>query len=274
MDNHTSENMNPPASTDARLDFPAEHGTSSNGVPPSGTSPDGPLDSYEQKQLQDLLNTLCEGMLDVSEAKHLRQLLQRSQEARGTYIQYLHMHASLAYSQTHAANANQPAALVEPRSSLMHRLDEWKSLGSSMLGKRPVVTTIAASLAAIVASVGALILLFSAGSGDTPTPFNRSRVQYVARVVRDVDCRWGEETVATVHGGLLSSKDQLNLLEGLAKVRFDCGAEVILRGPAKLRIDSGMSCFLDSGELSASVPEVAHGFTVHTPRHGIWRQRR
>jgi len=119
------------------------------------------------------------------------------------------------------------------------------------------------TVAALFFGVAAFLLFQSAE--NTLTPFKRTRVQYVARVVRDVDCRWGKETVAAVQGGLLHCRDELNLLEGMAKLRFDCGAEVILRGPAKLRIDSGMRCFLGSGELSAIVPEVAHGFTVDTP---------
>ncbi|NOY41216.1 MAG: FecR domain-containing protein [Planctomycetes bacterium] len=222
---------------------------------------DDPLDSYELKQLNDLLSTLCEGMLGEAEARHLGQLLQRSDEARSIYIQYLHMHASLVYSQTNPANV---ALSGKKQHSLVLRLKEWDIRDNGLMHLRPFVPKIAAGLAAAIVFVGAAIFLWS-GSSNTPTPFSRSRVQYVARVVQDVECRWGDETVATVQGGLLHCEDQLNLLEGLAKVRFDSGAEIILRGPASLRIDSGMSCFLNSGELTARVPEVAHGFTVDTP---------
>jgi len=48
---------------------------------------DAPLNSYEQSQLKYLLSSLCEGMLDEAEAKHLQELLRRSEESRSTYIQ-------------------------------------------------------------------------------------------------------------------------------------------------------------------------------------------
>ena len=221
------------------------------------------LDSYELSQLKYLLSSLCEGMLDEPEAKHLRELLNRSEEARGMYIQYLHMHASLAYTQSRPAQEtpNSQLAAIEPGSLFTARFEELKSWGSDVLAGAPRTM---ASVAALLLGVAALLFLFL-NTENTPSPFTRSRVQYVARVVRDVDCRWGKETVAAVQGGLLHCQDELDLLEGMAKLRFDCGAEVILRGPAKLRIDSGMRCFLTSGELSAIVPEVAQGFTVDTP---------
>ncbi len=221
------------------------------------------LDSYELSQLKYLLSSLCEGMLDEAEAKHLRELLNRSEEARGMYIEYLHMHASLAYTQSRPTQEtpNSQQATVEPRTLFTARFEEWKSWGGDVLAGAPRTV---ASVAALFLGVAALLFLFL-NAKNTPSPFTRSRVQYVARVVRDVDCRWGKETVAAVQGGLLHCQDELDLLEGMAKLRFDCGAEVILRGPAKLRIDSGMRCFLTSGELSAIVPEVAQGFTVDTP---------
>ena len=242
MDSRNSDNMNPGNMTE--------------------------LDSYELSQLKYLLSSLCEGMLDEAEAKHLQELLNRSEESRSLYIQYLHMHASLAYTQAEATGdhaRNSPLA-IEPQSLLATRLGEWKSWGSEVLGSSPrlVARVVVASVAALLFGIVALNFFFLQAN-NAATPFSRSRVQYVARVVRDVDCRWGEKTVAAVQGGLLHCQDELHLLEGMAKLRFDCGAEVILRGPAKLRIDSGMSCFLDSGELSAIVPEVAQGFTVDTP---------
>lgn len=237
---------------------------------------DAPLDSNELSQLKNLLSCLCEGMLEEADSKLLQELLRRSEQSRSIYIQYLHMHANLAHSQANVSEVHADGLVGgdflevrKPVSSLASRLKKWTLLSGDTVGRgfastRNLSPRVLLGLAALLFGVAAFSVFFFRGA-DALTPFSRSRVQYVARVVRDVDCRWGKETVAAVQGGLLQCQDELNLLEGLAKLRFDCGAEIILRGPAKLRIDSGMSCFLDSGELSAIVPEVAHGFTVDTP---------
>ncbi|QDS98613.1 FecR domain-containing protein [Adhaeretor mobilis] len=218
---------------------------------------ESPLDSPEKEQLNDLLSSLCDGMLNETDANKLHELLRRSKEARSTYIQYLHMHASVAYSQgpTAQVSSTKMGEGFESPPPVTLRSESWKS----WIGPR-----FAASVAAIVACIAAWVLFSSTGD-SVLTPFGRSRVHYVASIVQQDDCHWGDGTVASIQGGMLKSKDQLNLLEGLAKLRFDCGAEIIVRGPAKLRIDSGMDCFLSGGELSAVVPEVAQGFTVDTP---------
>jgi hypothetical protein len=44
----------------------------------------------------------------------------------------------------------------------------------------------------------------------------------------------------------------LHLIRGLAEIEFDCGARVILQGPAGLRLLSGRSARLLKGTLTAS----------------------
>ena len=56
---------------------------------------------------------------------------------------------------------------------------------------------------------------------------------------------------------------------GLAEIEFDCGARVILQGPAGLRLLSGRSARLLKGKLTARVPARARGFTVLTPHNKV-----
>src|SRR5262249_51976283 len=58
----------------------------------------------------------------------------------------------------------------------------------------------------------------------------------------------------------------LKLESGLAEVRFQCGARVVLDGPATLELLSGRSARLLRGKLSARVPEAAAGFEVLSPQ--------
>jgi hypothetical protein len=96
----------------------------------------------------------------------------------------------------------------------------------------------------------------------------------VARLAR-ADGRWtnapelaGPESggwAAVPSGSGLWTGQKLDLATGEAEVVFQTGAVVVLRGPAKLEIDSPNSVRLVIGYLSvrADTP-VARGFTVHT----------
>lgn len=55
----------------------------------------------------------------------------------------------------------------------------------------------------------------------------------------------------------------------LASLRFDCGAEVVLKGPAELEVLSPMRATLLRGTLTARVEEPAHGFRIDTPNSRV-----
>jgi Concanavalin A-like lectin/glucanases superfamily len=57
----------------------------------------------------------------------------------------------------------------------------------------------------------------------------------------------------------------LEMESGLAQLVFENGAEVVLRGPCRYRIDSAMLCKLSFGSISAEVPPRAAGFTIRGP---------
>src|SRR5208337_1522380 len=57
----------------------------------------------------------------------------------------------------------------------------------------------------------------------------------------------------------------LRLAEGVARIVFDNGAEVMLEAPADLELVSAQRCVLHGGRLVGRVPQQAIGFTVDTP---------
>jgi len=70
----------------------------------------------------------------------------------------------------------------------------------------------------------------------------------------------------------------LDLESGLVEVRYDCGASVLVEGPAVLEIDSASSARLVRGRLTARVEKPAGGqagdlparlFSVHTPQASV-----
>ncbi len=57
----------------------------------------------------------------------------------------------------------------------------------------------------------------------------------------------------------------LKLSSGMASLEFSSGARILLEGPAEISLISGMEVACRSGNLLATVPPPARGFSIHTP---------
>lgn len=60
-------------------------------------------------------------------------------------------------------------------------------------------------------------------------------------------------------------KEQLSLLSGIAELKFQNGAQIIIEGPCELRIIDGNTLDLASGKLWGYCPPTARGFEVLAP---------
>jgi ferric-dicitrate binding protein FerR (iron transport regulator) len=86
----------------------------------------------------------------------------------------------------------------------------------------------------------------------------------VAILTKAHQCKWGNSALPTLEGGPLKP-GTLELVEGMAKLKFNSGAEVIMEAPVSLEIVSAMECRVKKGTVVADVPPQAKGFTVQTP---------
>jgi len=110
----------------------------------------------------------------------------------------------------------------------------------------------------LAAAACVLLTLFSTRIFESdPAPVT------VATLVKASRCKWAGSTLPTAEGSRVTA-GTLELLEGLATLRFDSGAEVVLEAPASVEIIDPMNCRLISGTLVADVPHDAIGFTVDT----------
>lgn len=82
---------------------------------------------------------------------------------------------------------------------------------------------------------------------------------------RLADCVWGSETGPLRVGQDIAAHTTIEIKSGLAQLVFDSGAEVVLQGPCRVRIENSMLCRLFSGSVSAEVPHWAAGFTIRGP---------
>ena len=86
---------------------------------------------------------------------------------------------------------------------------------------------------------------------------------WVATLEKAQGCKWGNSALPTLEGSRLPA-GRLDLAEGLATLRFDSGATVILEAPVSLDVLSAMECRVERGTVVADVPPPAIGFTIHT----------
>ena len=130
--------------------------------------------------------------------------------------------------------------------------------------------------------LGALAVIWVAGPSERDPLGNMARegveddtVPEMTRKVRDSAvasleplgrCTWQGEPSSAGEGATsrIESGQTLRLLEGKARVSFDCGAVLTLSGPAVLRVDSDMNATLLDGQVSAVVSQEAIGFLLHT----------
>jgi ferric-dicitrate binding protein FerR (iron transport regulator) len=119
------------------------------------------------------------------------------------------------------------------------------------------------SLAALIISTAALLLWLAY------VYLNPRTANPIVGVLADVvDARW-QDTAVSIQPGQDLRAGVLNLEQGLAHIRFDGGASVILEGPARVELLSGKSMFLRQGRIVATVDRDAVGFVVDTPQGKI-----
>ena len=75
---------------------------------------------------------------------------------------------------------------------------------------------------------------------------------------------WESGDLPTAVGSRLE-QGTLRLAEGLATLKFDSGAEVVLEAPATLILLDAMNCELTRGTTVSDIPESAVGFRITTP---------
>lgn len=110
------------------------------------------------------------------------------------------------------------------------------------------------------AAVAAVVLVLA----ELGAMWTRNPDEPLARITETQGARWESSALPTATGSNLSA-GRLQLVEGLARLRFARGADVTLEGPAELELIGAQVCRLHRGSLVAHVPEQARGFSVLTP---------
>jgi ferric-dicitrate binding protein FerR (iron transport regulator) len=214
------------------------------------------LSPDQQTELRRLLSLLSDGTLTPSDAQQLNDLLHGNPEACEVYLDHLTLEAHLrselggpALTQETLPSFVRSAARTAKRVNLFHRL-------------RRFAPRIVGLAAAVLFGVGLSFLWLP--SKPEPSEANpRPGLDCVATLLFADNCQWGGQERFTE--GQRLPIGGLQLERGLAVLRFDGGAAVILEGPAELGVETRGSARLTAGRLTVRAPDEAAGFTVHTP---------
>jgi hypothetical protein len=223
-----------------------------------------------------LIDAALEGLETPEQGARLESLLLEHKMVRRLYVRYLHQECALA---SHAVTLINPLQIEEQvqDSSLEQPLtmhDAWvfqaikdqpeqRALPIAVEPKprdhrRTFPRTSRIPLPWRIAAAVVLPLVLGL-AGWMVFGSSRSTATFAA----SIDAQWDWGAAPQLRERLPAKL--LNLKAGLAEVRFESGAEMIVEGPSQFRIRSDNGVDLHAGRLTAVVPASAHGFAVHTP---------
>jgi hypothetical protein len=87
----------------------------------------------------------------------------------------------------------------------------------------------------------------------------------VARLTRLAAVQWAMKDGALAEWARVGEGQEIGLKSGLIELTFDCGAQMLVRGPAKLTVLGPLKVKVASGQFTTRVGKDARGFTLVTP---------
>ena len=199
--------------------------------------------SPEREPLPALIEDYLTGQIDEPRLRELEARLRDDPEARREFVRYARLHTDLHF-ELRAREASERVLDAIDRDA--DPQPEPAAPRPPQLLRRRVVLSAIAPVARPAASVW-----WAVGP--------RSKVAWL---VNAQNCTWaGGEPPTDLRPGKF-----LSIERGLAEFRFQCGARVILEGPAELELLSGSSARLHRGKLTARMPTGESGFEVLSPQ--------
>ena len=197
----------------------------------------------EQWVLLEQWDRLCAGTANVEEVAALHRQLAQDESARRFLAEAALLEAELRFDGRSLTQGGTEDVAVKPDRPrrAWWRVDGWGLKWSH----------------AAAAAVAVLVSWSLWGGGEPPA-------QTVATLVKAQSCKWGNSALPTLEGSGLTP-GTLELVEGMATLRFDSGAEVVLEAPVSLEVVSAMEAHVKRGTVVADVPPQAKGFTIRTP---------
>ena len=244
------------------------------------------MTSETRLELQRLLSALCDGELSEAQQARLEELLDADADCRCLYLEYVDMHARLLIhprlpgmsllSTEGGAGVSSSERITEAK-----RHDPSEQPLSSPAGRRRggpqifryiVVATATLAASFLIQVLWSYTRMPGRGRADmrasevveTPVVVKTPLTASIATLTQLADCVW-EEPAGAPRVGLRLPPSRLRLRSGIARVRIDGGPDLVIEGPADLRLDSGMAATVSRGKVVFLADETAAPFELQTP---------
>jgi hypothetical protein len=216
-----------------------------------------------RRELLRLLSALFDGRWSDARHARLEELLDADAECRRLYLEYVDLHARLLTHPRLAPDAARPAAPATvgpdaPRATPALSDRRRRTLALLRYGLVAAATLAASVLAQVIWRPRAEV------RRDDPTPPAVAAPAAVATLAQAVDCIWDDAGEPRRAGARLRP-GELRLTKGLARVRVDSGPDLVIEGPATVRLDSATSATVLGGKVVFRGDEAAVSFDLHTP---------
>jgi hypothetical protein len=216
-----------------------------------------------RSELQRLLSGLCDGALTDAQHARLTELLDADADCRRLYLEYVDLHARLLVHPGFSADGPLPpteggraAAEAPPPPARRRR-------GWAPQALRYALVAAGAVAASLLVQAFCRPPWGPGGGGDNKPAAETPRAPgYVATLTQTADCAWEGGPLRL--GARLLPGD-LRLRQGAARVHFDGGPDLVIEGPAEVRLDSGTAATVLQGKVVFQGDETAAPFDLHTP---------
>lgn len=234
-------------------------------------------------ELDDLILRKLDGTITAEAYERLMRLLDTNREAAAYYVEFTLLYAALSEPGKIVYGDNSEELCRDSYNTLFAELAEEEKKAVAMTpvrlpdppalieGVRERKKTLRVerevsrfNLWFTIGSIAAMLLLVL-------YVVNHPRVATtnVATLTDSLGAQWRQAEVRPTGTRFKNTAESHTLMSGLATIRFDYGAEVVLEGPAEFTFLSAEKIQLHYGRLFARVPTRAVGFTVDMPGGSI-----
>lgn len=223
------------------------------------------MKAFEQipERVRALIDDYLNGVLTEAQTRELEESLRQDGQALRYFARYARLHTDLHLEvRSHQLSARVLEQIRQIDDATPSHPASAPCLAAGAGRRRhsrPLV------LALLGSAAGLLLAVAAAGWLTPAAPSGRAVAEdpAIAWLVNAQNCAWadGVEAAGTMRAGHV-----LDIQRGLAEVRFQCGARVVLEGPARLELLSAKSARFLRGKLTARVPAPATGFEIISPQ--------
>ena len=200
-----------------------------------------------QRELESLLSTYCDGRLDSAGQARLAEWLESDQEARRFYLHYLDLHLDLS-------RRSGISKLIQlPASQPVRREIRWRSF---------------AAAAAAIVLLGSLAVAWfnrtAPTTADNQAEAEASAREVIAFVTHADSVQWSYPQLADLGLGLRQG-ERVDLNSGKLRIDFFDGSAVTIVAPAKFDLYGRSEIGLETGKIAVRADGPTPGFSVRTP---------